>query len=145
MIEKEIIVNIFELRFIEGLSVRKISSKLGNVHYNSVNKYIKLMENNLNGLKSSLILEGKCTIEESDEFIILNWQDYIDEITANNSTRKKRVLTDEVIGYILEISRLLNTTSSTEIYNYIHKTPQLRNSPLGELSASSIGRALKNK
>lgn len=142
MIEKEILKEIFKLKFIDHLSIRNISSTL-NIHRNSAKKYIDVIEKNLNSLRSALVAEGKCSSNDFDKFLQTNWELYIDKIISFTSTRRKRVLNDDVINAITLIAQELNTTSATVIFDFINEN--LEDTILYELSYSSIWRALKMK
>ncbi len=140
MIEKEILKEIFKLKFIDHLSIRNISRTL-NIHRDSAKKYIEVMKKNLESLKSSLLEEGHCSSNNLDKFLQTNWELYIDKIISFTSTRRKRVLNDDVINAITLIAQELNTTSATVIFDFINEN--LEDTILYELSYSSIWRALK--
>ncbi len=139
MLDKEILISIFRLRFIGKLSLRKISADL-KIHRDTVSRYDTIMKKNLSFLKLELIELGTCDEDSFDMFIKNHWKSYIDRIISFTHTRMKRVLTDDIVKAIHKLSEILDTTSPTEIYDYIGEN--LSDSPLYNISYSSIRRAL---
>lgn len=137
---KEILMYIFQLKFIHNCSLRRISNELG-IHRNTVTKYVGLMERNIAFLEMTLSDREKPVENISKEFILSNWEEYIDIIIFYENHRKKRKLLPEVVDKIASLSNQLETTSAIKIYRYIHENSSDRT--LVHLSYSSIWRSLQ--
>lgn len=141
MINKEQLTNIYQCIYIKGYSIHKTSRVL-NIHRDSIKKYADIMKINLDNLKNDLISQGKLYELTLDDFINMNLDKHIDKIIFTSTKRSKRVLTNDIIIDIQIISTYLNTTSPQKIYDFIQDNwDDLHHL---DISYSSIRRALIN-
>lgn len=139
MIDKDTLKEIWKLHYLDNLSFRQISLKLG-LHRNTVTKYVRSTEANLHQLKLQLLSENKCSDSNFHSYISNHWEELINEIISFTHVRKKRVLTDDIVSKIYQISEELDSYSAIEVFEFIKaNNVDFR---LKALSYSSIWRVL---
>ena len=142
MLDDKQLKTLIKLYYLEHISQKNIAQFIG-CHKNTINNHLKHIKFYLPLDIKEYLLCNKDTLLSSSYAFEQYYNTSVKPILDKSFKRSKRVLTEDVINSIRDLSVILSTTRPMVISDYIDEHSE-EYPLLAELSYSSIRRALKN-